>query len=149
MSGAVIPRPSRVLITLIISTGAVTGCGLAELLQPPTPVQWMLSVDEAIDADTQDFTALITAPGCTGGVTERSRVVGPEIEYTDDAVIVSFGYRLPGGAQTCPGGPPVGVTVTLSEPLGARQPLVGGVDPPAAPTLCDLAERFCLPGDGR
>jgi hypothetical protein len=52
------------------------------------------------------------------------------IIYEPDRVVVIFTVDpLPDGAYTCPGNPPTGVTVELSEPLGDRQLLDGGEFP--------------------
>lgn len=134
----------RMVLVFLLAAVAVAGCNHGPEPEHIVVADWSLPNDEQLNGTTAAFTALLTAPGCTDGVTEMSRVVGPDIEYTDDAVVVSFRYRLPGGPATCPLGPPLNITVRLPEPLGGRELLDGALDPPSAPPRCD-PQQLCGP----
>lgn len=78
---------------------------------------------------------LVKEWACAGGSDAAGRIPDPQVAYRDDAVIVTFRVIPRGGPQDCPGHPPTPFTVELSEPLGGRVLLDGGVDPPAAPDV--------------
>ena len=73
---------------------------------------------------------------CAGGAPPaEERLIGPEVDEQPDAVVVAVAVALPppredGRYQTCPGSPPVEVTIELDEPLGDRPVLDGSQDPP-------------------
>ena len=82
------------------------------------------------------FTALVSETTCTGGVRAEGRVLPPAILTSPTEVLVIFAVRpLPprNGLVTCPGPPPTRVEVSLTEPLGERRLLDGGVSPPNDP----------------
>jgi hypothetical protein len=108
---------------------------------PSTPLDeggatWALAPDASIGPDTADFTAMVTEQACASGQTSAGRVIGPEVEWADDAVTVTFRVRRLAGEQTCPGNPPTPVVIALDEPLGGRTLLDGGREPPAQPPVC-------------
>lgn len=73
---------------------------------------------------------------CAGGASPHDRMGPPEVEYLSDVIIITFwAETLPAGTYTCPGHPPVKRTVTLTEPLGARRLLDGGIFPAQEPSL--------------
>lgn len=102
----------------------------------PQAARWSLPADEAVGPETTEFTALVTEVDCASGQSSEGRIVGPEIEFTPDAVIIEFRVRPLGGAQACPGNPPTPVRVQLGQPLGDRRLLDGSVDPPVEPGVC-------------
>lgn len=83
------------------------------------------------------FTALVRETECTGGLTADGRVLPPAILYGSGEVLAIFAVRSPpppaGGAVGCPAPMPTRVEVALSEPLGDRRLLDGGVSPPVDP----------------
>ena len=89
-----------------------------------------------IGAETTEFTAWVTEVGCASGRSSADRIGGPDIQISDDTVMVTFGVVPLGGAQECQGNPPTAVTVRLPEPLGDRRLLDGGREPPAEPPTC-------------
>lgn len=103
---------------------------------------WGLPNGFNIGAETTRFLAVVTERACASGMSSEGRIIGPEIQYGDRSVIVTFGVRPLSGAQACPGNPATVVDVHLDEPLGDRTLLDGGREPPSEPPVCaDL--QFC------
>ena len=67
---------------------------------------------------------------------------GTGLEYKPDAVVVTFKVRGVGGAATCPSNPHFPVTIELTEALGERRLLDGGVTPPRDATVDPTIRRF-------
>jgi hypothetical protein len=103
---------------------------------------WALPTDEEIGPDTVQFTALVTERACASGRSSEGRIIGPEITYTDEAVIVTFQVRGLSGGQDCQGNPSTATQVTLEEALGDRRLLDGDSDPPREPPRCE-AGGYC------
>ena len=107
---------------------------------PPTdphPATWALDPDEAIGPGTTEFTAWVTEQGCASGQSSAGRIVGPDIQTSTDAVVITFRVRpLSDNVVTCPGHPPAPVSVELPQPLGDRRLLDGGREPPQEPPIC-------------
>ena len=128
------------LIAILIGVLALGGCDPFEAaVRGPQPARWALAPGEEISAETTEFVALVTEIGCASGQSSAGRLVGPDIEVTDDAVIVEFRVRPLGGFQNCPSNPATPVAVQLDQPLGDRQLLDGGSDPPREPPICTNA----------
>lgn len=100
------------------------------------PATWAFDPASDIGAETTEFTAWVTERGCASGRSSADRIGGPDIELSDDTVIVTFGVVPLPGAQECQGNPPSAVTVRLPEPLRDRRLLDGGREPPAEPPTC-------------
>ncbi|MEE8601165.1 hypothetical protein [Euzebya tangerina] len=95
---------------------------------------WSLEPDADITPTTTSFVALLAEQGCHGSEpTPPERIVPPEVQVTDDAVIVTIAVIPPIGGQDCPGVPPAPVLVELPEPLGDRELLDGYTDPASPP----------------
>lgn len=89
------------------------------------PALWVLG-EEQVTGQTQQFVALVSRVGCSGGVT--GEVLQPRVSRSDDAVtvridVVPLDDGLP---RLCPGNDLVPVMVDLGEPIGDRR-LVDGV----------------------
>ena len=97
---------------------------------------WALPPGAELGPDTTEFTALVTEGACASGRASAGRVIGPRVEWTDDAVTVTFRVRPLPGAQECPGNPPTPVVVRLDQPLAGRTLLDGGREPPQEPPVC-------------
>ncbi len=83
------------------------------------------------DASATSFTALVTERTCTGAQPMLGRLLPPSITYGAESISLVFAARpLEGEMFTCPGNPSTRVTVELSEPLGGRRLLDGGLFPP-------------------
>ena len=107
-------------------------CGLVVVLGPGIgPAAWWLDPAAGLPGpETREFTALVQEQSCAGGRPPDGRIAAPLVVYRPDAVIVVFGVvPLPGG-QDCQGSPPGKVRIVLTEPLGQRRLLDGGVVPP-------------------
>ena len=93
---------------------------------------WTLDPDEAaeIDAETEDFDALVTEMACASGQSSEDRLVAPRIVVEADAITITFGVTPLEGPQDCQGNPASEVRVELPEPLGDRELRDGGVYPP-------------------
>ncbi len=91
------------------------------------------------DAKQSEFHILVWERSCSGGVPTTGRMSAPVVQYSADAVTVTIGVRPvkvePGILVTCPGPPGTPAILRLSEPLGTRTLLDGGVTPPAPPTV--------------
>jgi hypothetical protein len=84
-----------------------------------------------------EFIALVTELACTGGQSSEGRVSEPDVQYNEDAVVVTFSVRsLVQGAAACPSNPATAIRVTLDEPLGDRMLLDGAHAPPLQPPVC-------------
>jgi hypothetical protein len=97
---------------------------------------WTHDSEAEITPDTIQFTAWVTERACASGQSSEDRIVGPDIHVSSEAVVVTFKVRQLMGAQACPGNPPTRVTVTLPEPLGDRDLLDGGREPPQELPTC-------------
>ena len=118
------------LLSLVL---ALASCDAFGLFAPVGPAMWDLAPGQQIGPETTEFGVLVTEQACAGGQSSEGRIVGPDVQYHEEAVTISFGARARGGAQTCPGNPPTLVRVTLREPLGERQILDADGDPQLEP----------------
>lgn len=85
--------------------------------------------------DATELHVLVTGSACSGGEPLGDRLIGPQVEVTDDEVAVAFAASpLPAGAYTCQGNPPDVVVVQLDEPVGDRT-IVDGFDLPPRPPV--------------
>ena len=96
------------------------------------PATWTLAGPQP-DPATTEFVAEVTEVSCASGRPPDGRVVPPEILYSEAAVVVTFFVRHLPGIQECPGNPSIPYPVQLTEPLGERPLLDGGVYPPRLP----------------
>jgi len=113
-------------VPLVVVLGACSGVAT-----------WTRDGTAEIGPDTSAFTAWVTERECTGGQSSTDRVIGPEIEVSPEAIVVTFRVRqLPSLGATCPSNPSTPVSVQLPEPLGDRVLLDGGREPPQEPPIC-------------
>lgn len=125
----------RVLGMLIVGL-VLGGCATGMPIDEGGAATWALAPDADIGPDTTEFTAMVTERACASGQSSADRIIGPGIEVTEDAVTVTFRVRPLSGAQECQGNPPTPVSVRLPEPIGDRQLLDGGREPPQEPPVC-------------
>jgi hypothetical protein len=121
--------------------GLLTACEAVTFLRPPEPAVWRLPNGQVVNEDTREFVALVLEVSCASGRSSEGRIVGPEIEYTDETVTVTFGVRPLKGFRTCQGNPETPIRVTLAEPVGDRRLRDGHEDLP----IC--AGKPCPPLD--
>ena len=131
-------------VAAIVAIALLAACDAFAPLTPAGPARWFLPAEGSIDAETTSFTALVMEVDCASGQSSQDRIVGPEIIYEADEVIVTFAVRPLGGMNGCPSNPATVVKVTLNEPLGERRLIDGGADPPREPPLC-AEHQFCGP----
>lgn len=89
-------------------------------------VDWSLDpAFPAPDAASTELHVLVTEASCTGGSELGDRLLGPDVEITDDTVRIVFGAIPLVGDQACPSNPSSAVTIELDEPLGDRSIIDG------------------------
>jgi hypothetical protein len=92
----------------------------------PGSAWWELAPSDRPTPESMSLDVVVHERACANGESPAGRVVGPEIEYGDDAVTITFAVLPnPGDCPSAPGAP---VTVQLTEPLGDRQLRDGGSD---------------------
>lgn len=103
------------------------------------PATWALDPAFPIPAaDASELHILVWERACSGGSPTSGRMSAPVVEYTRAAVTITIGVRPlrvgEGTLLTCPMPPGTPAILQLSEPLGGRTLLDGGVVPPAPPS---------------
>jgi hypothetical protein len=98
-----------------------------------TIADWWIDPAEPPDATTTRVSAILVERACTGGKQATGRILPPIILYRNDSVVVAVAVTDLPGANDCPGNPPTPFEFDLTQPLGARRLLNGGVWPPAEP----------------
>jgi hypothetical protein len=108
--------------------------GCSRLVPVVEPGRQWVQVESAIDLDpaATEVVVEITERQCTGGRDPRPFLDEPTYVEDDDSVTVLWTSRMPEGASTCIGNPPVPHRLRLDEPLGDRQ-LLDGSSWPARP----------------
>lgn len=105
------------------------GCPLMAV--PPagySAATWSLDPAYPYSAGTTELHILVTEWECHSFETAEGRIA-KNVQYGDDAVIVTLAVRDLGGVQTCPGTPPTPYVVHLDQRVGGRDLLDGGVWP--------------------
>lgn len=106
-------------------TGAQAGaaCPLVlKMAEGLNIVEWRLDPGESPTPDSTSLRLLLQERECVSGQEIGDRLVGPEIVYTEDAVLVSFAAEPPpGDAFNCQGNPETSYVLVLDEPLGERE----------------------------
>jgi hypothetical protein len=107
---------------------------------------WVLTDPASVDGDTQALEIEVTRLGCASGVT--GEVLEPSVEYDDDRIVITVDVAPFGDqAADCQGNDAVPVTVTLDEPIGARELVDGAcLEGEAVSTaFCEEPARWPLP----
>ena len=116
--------------------GVVTwgGCSLARFNPALHTAHWVILGPYPPPSATR-FTAWVVTPSCFDGrPTPPEDIHNPEIDIRADAVTITFFAEVEQrGIYDCQERPRTAYEVTLSEPLGTRQLLDGGLYPPRAP----------------
>ena len=87
---------------------------------------WTLDPSVPYSAGATEIHVLVEEWGCSGGQTAEGRIA-QNVQYRDDAVIVTLVVRLPSGDfQTCQGNPPTPFVVRIAQPVGSRALNDGG-----------------------
>lgn len=91
-------------------------------------VEWRVDPDDSPRPDSVSIRLLLQERECVSGQEIGERLLGPEIVYTDEQILVSFAAEPPpGDAFTCQGNPETPFVLDLDEPLGDRE-LIDGRD---------------------
>lgn len=109
-----------------------SGCPLMAV--PPAgygAATWSLDPLYPLSAGATELHILVAEWGCHGNLSAEGRIA-QNIQYRDDAVVVTLAVRSPSGFQTCPLPPPTPHVLHLDQPVGSRDLLDGGQWPPNA-----------------
>src|SRR5664280_1608405 len=87
---------------------------------------WTLDPSVPYSAGATEIHVLVDEWGCHSSQSAEGRIA-QNVQYRDDAVIVTLAVRLPcGDFQTCPGTPPTPFVVRIAQPVGSRDLNDGG-----------------------
>ncbi|MCI0347266.1 MAG: hypothetical protein L0221_17780 [Chloroflexi bacterium] len=144
--GGGVDEPPLVDVSIENKDGAwkVTGWGqcrpVITLPAGLNPAEWRVDFEQPLPGPaTTEFDALVTERECASGQPSEGRIVGPQIIWSDDVVLIAFAVRALGGqVQTCQGNPSTRVHVALEAPLGGRRLLDPSLLPFTDPTTCEL-----------
>jgi hypothetical protein len=91
---------------------------------------WVLDPSMPYSAGATEIHVLAQEWACNSGQDASGRIV-QNVQYGDDAVVVTLAVRPRGGAQTCQGNPATPFVVHLDQPVGSRSLQDGGLWPAA------------------
>ena len=123
-------------LALVFLASVLTGC-LGGSASVPPPIfgpdagraDWWIDPGQLpLEPAARTVRGFLLERACASGSSPEGRILGPRIEYRADAIIVTYRVREIGGR--CPSNPRFSITVSLTEDLGSRRLLDGGVDPP-------------------
>jgi hypothetical protein len=92
---------------------------------------WVPDPKGRITAMTTSFRAYVTESTCMRGASSEDRLRPPLIDYEADRVVIAYTVEPleEVGDSTCIGNPPTELMIELSEPLGERDLVDGGLLP--------------------
>ena len=139
---------------------AVSTDGCPLMAVPPAgygAATWTLDPSVPYSAGATEIHVLVEEWGCSGGQTAEGRIA-QNVQYRDDAVIVTLVVRLPSGDfQTCQGNPPTPFVVRIAQPVGSRalndggrwpaQTMARGGQPVVSPTPTPQPSNWHMPMD--
>ncbi len=94
------------------------------------PARAAFDPDREPDRASTDLPLRIIEVACAGGQAPDGREIVPVVRETPTTIEVIVLVESVVGGASCPGNPPVPITVELDEPLGDRIVLDGSVQPP-------------------
>ncbi len=95
------------------------------------PASWWLDPGRPRPAaGDREFVALVREETCASGRPPDGRIAPPLVVYGEQAISLRFGVTPLAGGQDCQSNPSGEYRVTLTEPIGDRVLLDGGVFPP-------------------
>lgn len=130
-------RPVAIALGISVAT---LGCGQATSPSPQAPseatsnaplARWHLAEDPS--PSDQTLSLLVHEIECASGQPAEGRIAEPEVDYQEDAVLVTMRVERRSDSETCPGNPDTPYTLELKEPIGKRTLLDGGQTPPSTP----------------
>jgi hypothetical protein len=83
--------------------------------------------------ETTTLHLLVWELTCSGGSPATGRMSPVVVEFGARTLTLTLGVRPKGGIQTCPGPPGTPAVVNLPQPVGDRNLLDGGTEPPRPP----------------
>ena len=95
------------------------------------PATWTLDPSVPFSPGASELHVLVTEWGCHGDDTAAGRI-SANVDYGEDAVVVTLATLSREGPRTCPGTPPTPYVVHLDQTVGSRSLEDGGVWPPQA-----------------
>lgn len=106
---------------------------------------WVDPAFGALDRDATVIHGLLVERACASRQSPEGRIVGPDVIYRPDAIVVTFRVRTIGG--TCPSNPRYPVTIRLDEAIGGRALIDGGSGRDALldPTFVQEPSEDCGP----
>ena len=113
-------------------------CTPRAVLEGLGPGIWRLAPWFTPAFESTELQVLVLELQCASGAAPDGRVPPPHIVYAPDAITITIGVVPREGAQTCPGNPEYGMTITLAEPVAGRALLDGGVFPPRDARTCEF-----------
>ena len=111
----------------------LTGCGQdgpAESTSDASLARWQLASEPRPEDTTLDL--LVQERECASGQSAEGRIAPPDVEYQEEAVIVTVRVRPLSGGADCPDNPGTPYVLNLEEPLGERALLDGSLNTPRA-----------------
>lgn len=96
---------------------------------------WEPTPEADLAPDVTEIPLLVNERACASGEPANDRIPEPDIDYGTDTVTVTIRVIPRPGGQDCPSNPDTPYTLILDEPLGDRDLLDGGQDPPGRPAI--------------
>ena len=124
-------RAALPLLVLVLGGCGQGGAGQATSDAPLA--RWQLASEPR--SEDRTLSLLVQELECASGQSADGRIVPPEVEYQDDAVIVTMRVERRSDDEDCNGGPDTPYKLELKEPLGDRTLLDGSRDPATAPEI--------------
>ncbi len=72
---------------------------------------WEVAPDQELSADSQTIDLLVYERECASGQSAEGRIQPPDVDYRDEAVVVTIRVRPRSGGATCQGNPPTPYTL--------------------------------------
>lgn len=138
---------------------AVSTDGCPMMAVPPAgyaAATWTLDPAVPYSATATEIHVLVDEWECHGSQTAEGRIA-QNVQFRDDAVIVTLAVRAASGPQTCPGTPPTPYVVRLENAVGSRnldgggrwptQTMARGGQPVVSPTPTPEPSNWHMPMD--
>ena len=126
---------SRGIGALAIAAASV-GCGQGASggSASDAPVaRWQLAKE--VGQGDESLSLVVQEIECASGRSAEGRIDPPDVEYREDALVITVRVERIGDSADCPGNPDTPYELDLDEPVGDRTLLDGGRTPPAPPVV--------------
>lgn len=124
---------NRAALAVVIAVVSV-GCGQSASGRATSDAplaRWQLAEEPRPKEKT--LSLLVQELECATGQSAEGRIVTPEVEYREDAAVVTIRVDRRSDSEDCPSKPDTPYALELEEPVGARTLLDGNRTPPARP----------------